>query len=181
MKLVLHGTLRDRFGESVEIETDTVADALEGWSRQAMSGERMVVEVIDFDTDEKLHAKTDVDEVHVIPAMYGGGGKFMSIIVGAIQVVVGILLLPSAIGVALIVSGATMVLMGIVNLFMKAPSVSKSDDPPASKYLGLNKNTVDIGTPITLAGGTIELFGHWLSIQSDSDKLVVGSFPTNPT
>jgi predicted phage tail protein len=109
--------------------------------------------------------------------------KFIGIIIGAAMVVAGILLLPTnpALGWSLIASGATMILAGVVQLFMKAPTVSKANDPPASKFLGVNKNTTDIGTPIILAWGRVPIAGHWLSIQADSNKLVLGVFPETPT
>jgi predicted phage tail protein len=74
-----------------------------------------------------------------------------------------------------------MVIAGISEFFMKAPTVSKSNDPPASKYLGINRNTTAVGTPIILAWGTVKLAGHWLSLQADANALVTTSFPTNPT
>lgn len=178
MRLILHGQLRDLYGEYAEIETDRVADALEGWSRQMPNFPRkLLVDVVGFDTEEKLRAVTDVKEVHLIPAMFGGGGKFGSIILGAVVVVAGVLLLSTPFGIPLIVSGATMVLSGVVGLFMKAPTLSKANDPAASKYLGLNRNTTAIGTPITMAWGRTLQAGHFLSLQSQSDSLVHGVFP----
>lgn len=182
MILIFHGSLREKFGERFELSSRTVADALEGFSTQMKDFPRdLAVEAVGFPTDKSLFEPTDQKEVHILPAMFGGGGKFTSFIIGAVLIVAGIVLLPSALGTSLIVAGSTMILTGIVGLFMKAPSISKSEDPPASKYLGLNQNTTAAGTPITLAWGRIALGGHWLSLQSDADKLTQGVFPTNPT
>jgi predicted phage tail protein len=180
MKLILHGELRKRYGESVEMCSDNVFDAVEGWSRQLPDFPRdMRVEIVGFDSEELLRAPTDLPEIHLVPAVTGRGffGKFFNIIVGAVMVVAGILLLPSPVGIGLIISGATMILSGVVALFMKAPSIDKGNDPAASKYLGLNRNTTAIGTPILLAWGTIMLGGHYLSLQSDANKMVFGVFP----
>lgn len=162
----------------------TVADAIQGISTQIPDlPQHLMVEVVGFDSDEALFSQTDVEEVHIVPSMYGGGGKFFGIILGALMVVAGILLLPTnpALGASLIVSGALMVVQGVVALFMKAPTASKSNDPPASKYLGIAQNTTAQGTPVTLACGRINIAGHWLSLQSDADKLSFGTFPASPT
>jgi predicted phage tail protein len=186
MKLILYGQLRDRYGESVEMEANNVFDALEGFTRQAPGFPRdLLVEVVGYDSEEKLRASTNAVEVHVVPAVHGGGGvaKFFNIIVGAVMVVVGIILLPTnpALGTMLIISGATMALSGVVMLFLKAPTLSKSNDPAASKYLGINQNTTAIGTPILLAWGRIAMGGHYLSLQSDANKMVFGVFPETTT
>lgn len=185
MKLIFHGSLREHFPASVEMNARTVADAIEGVSSQITDlPSHLMVEVVGFDSDEALFAQTDVDEVHIVPSMYGGGGKFFGIIVGALMVVAGVLLIASgnvALGTSLLVSGALMVVQGVVALFMKAPTASKSNDPPASKYLGIAQNTTAQGTPVTLACGRINIAGHWLSLQSDADKLSFGTFPASPT
>lgn len=181
MRLIFHGQLRDKFGPECFMEANSVADALEGFSRQVDWPKDMLVEVVGHDTDEKLREKPD--EVHIMPSLYGGGGKFGSIILGAVMVVAGVILLPTnpALGTSLLVSGGLMIAQGVFSLFLKTPKLSKNNDPDGSKYLGVNKNTTDIGTPIVLAWGTIDLSGHWLSLQSDSNNLVYGIFPTNPT
>lgn len=181
MRLIFHGELRKRFGVSFEMQVDSVASALEGFSRQTDWPKDMPVDVIGFDSHEKLQEYAD--EVHIVPAMQGGGGKFFNIIIGAVVVVAGILLMSvnPALGVSLIVSGSMMILQGVVMLFMKSPKLGKNQDPEASKYLPINRNTVAVGTPITLAWGRIDLAGHWLSLQSDSNNMSAGVFPTNPT
>jgi predicted phage tail protein len=181
MRLIFHGELRNRFGAQFEMDANSVADALEGFSRQVDWPADMLVDVVGYDSPEKLQQKPD--EIHVMPSLRGGGGKFGSIILGTVMVVAGVLLLPAnpALGMSLIVSGGLMVAQGVFALFLKTPKLSKNNDPDGSKYLGVNKNTTDIGTPMILAWGLIDLAGHWLSLQSDSNNLVYGVFPTNPT
>lgn len=188
MKVILHGQLREQFGASFEIQARCAADAIEGLSRQLPDWPRdLVIDALDFDTHEKLQATTQVDELHLVPTMFGGGGKFFNIIIGVALIALVIfapaigLALSATMATALLSAGIAMTLGGVMSLFMKAPSVSKSEDPPASKYFGINDNTVDSSTPITLAYGRINLFGHWLSLQSDADNLVVGTFPGTPT
>jgi len=179
VKIILHGSLKQHFPE-MEIVAATAADALEGWSRQCGLSDipledRPVIEVLDFDSEDKLLAKTDVKELHLYPAMFGGG-PVGRIIVGAALIVVGILYPP--LGPYLISAGIGLVVGGVTQLFMKAPSASKSEDPDPSKYLGLGANTTKIGTLISKGYGRLLIGGHYLSIQVNSNDMVFGTFPT---
>lgn len=192
MKLILHGTLRE-FGKEHNFKARTVAEAVEGLSRQIPNWPReMVIDIVGYDTIAKLTEETDEKEIHLVPRMYGGGGKFGGIIMGvalvglaiALPAAGGLYFAGTAIGLstsAIFMMGASLMLTGVMQLFNKAPSVSKSNDPAASKYLGVTENTTQIGTPITLAWGRVKLGGHWLSMQSNADQLVFGTFPANPT
>lgn len=183
MIVQLHGTLKDKYGPMFEIQARTAAEAIEGLSRQLPDFPRdLLIQVPGFETAEKLDAETDAAKIDMVPAMFGGGGKFGQIILGAAMIAVSFIPgIGQALQVALLINGAITAAMGVVGLFMKAPSISKSNDPEASKYLGVDKNTAEIGTLIPSAWGEIKLYGHWVSLQSDADKLVVGVFPTNPT
>jgi predicted phage tail protein len=182
MKIILHGILAEKYGREFEIQTNVPADALEGLSRQLPEWPRhLPVEVIDFPTEELLRAPTDVKEIHVMPAMCGGGGVG-KIVIGAVLIVVGVALIAfvpggQMWGMMAISLGASFLMAGISELSFKAPTVDKSNDPPPSKYLGINVNTTAIGTLIIMAWGKIKLGGHWLSLQSDSSDLVTTSFP----
>ena len=181
MQLIFHGELRKLYGESVTMACDTVADAIEGFSRQQPNWPRdLRINAVGFDTEEKLFGPAEV--VHLMPAMAGGGGKFGAILLGAAMIGATFLLpgISVALKTSLIVSGAMMIAQGVVGLFMKAPSLGKNADPDASKYLGINQNTTAVGTPIIMAWGRIAFAPHWLSLQSDSTNLSYGVFPANP-
>lgn len=147
----------------------------------------MMIEAVGFESEEKLFAPTDVQEVHLIPAMHGGGaiGKLL-LGVALIAVAIinpglgGMILSQAGIG-AVAGAGIGLVLGGVMQLFMKAPTISKSEDPAASKYLSSGKNTTAFGTPIIMAWGRVKLFPHWLSIQVNSNNMVYGTFPASPT
>lgn len=195
MKLILHGVLAERFGREHAIHTDVPADAIEGLSRQLPGWPRdLLIDVIDHPTEHLLRSRSDVEEIHLVPRMYGGGGKWASILLGA--ALVGFAVISGGAGIAgfaltgttlsiststIALMGVGMMLAGVSQFFMKAPTVSKSNDPEASKYLGINRNTTQVGTPIPLAWGRIKLTGHWLSLQSDSDHLVTTTFPASTT
>ena len=187
IKVVLHGALKDHF-PSFEVAGATPAEVLEGWSRQVGMDQlpinsRPLVQVLDHDTHEKLFSKLKkkVTELHIFPALFGGGG-FGKIALGALMVAVSFIPgIGQAVAAALIVSGITTALMGVVELFMGSPSLSKEEDPEASKYIGNGKMTTAIGTPIGIGGGRMLIGGHLLSLQVNSTDLVHGAFPTNPT
>lgn len=190
MRLNFHGVLKEKFGESFEIEASSIADAIEGFSRQVDWPTDMRVIVPGYETVEDLQGYCP-DEIDLMPAMNGGAGKWTNILLGAAMIglafvtggasIVAGSLVTSAIGASMLVGGAMMILQGVVGLFMKAPEFKTSEDPEASKFVAANKNTVRVGTPVTLAYGRIRLGGHWLSLQSDSSNLSHGKFPETVT
>lgn len=194
MKIKLHGIFKEAYPGDYEIQADTVAEAIEGWSRQVGFYEhltyefRPIVRVVGFDTYDSLYEKTEQKVIHLVPAMMGGGGKFGSILIGA--ALIGLAFIPGAAPASLLLgkfatgvlaAGIGMVLSGVMGLFIKAPSVSKSKDPDASKYLGLSNNTTAIGTPIAICYGEVPQQGHVLALNVDATDMVTGTFPANPT
>lgn len=183
MLIVLHGGLQDRF-QGMEIAASTVAEALDGWSRQCGIAElaakdRPILEVLNFETEEKLFSPTTEKEVHLYPMMFGGGGTFKQILIGA--VLIGLSFIPGigqAMQIALLSAGIGMAVGGIMQLFMKAPTVNKSQDPDPSKYLGAGGNSTKIGTLIPKGYGRFLVAGHYLSVQVNSNDMVYGTFPT---
>jgi predicted phage tail protein len=188
MLIKLHGKFADDYDTDIRIEADTVEEAILAWSTQVgfyadlPYDQRPVVRVVGFNTIESITEKTEQTEIHLVPAMIGGGGKWGSILVGAALIAVSFALPGSSAFVApLLGAGIGMVLGGVMQFFVKAPSVSKSNDPEASKYLGLSDNTTAIGTPILIAYGTVSVNGQVLALNVDSSDMVSGSFPVSPT
>lgn len=183
MKIILHGNLKGRFTE-FDVEANTVAEALEGWSRQSgmqhiPEFDKPLIEVVNYDTEEKLHTPTTDKVIHLFPMMFGGGGAFKQILIGA--VLIGLSLIPGlgqAAQIALLSAGIGMAVGGVMQMFMKAPSVSKSQDPDPSKYLGAGGNSTKIGTLIPKGYGRFLLGGHYLSVQVNANDMVYGTFPT---
>lgn len=188
MRIILHGVLAEQFGREHVILTDRPADAIEGLSRQLAGWPRdMVIDVIDHPTEHHLRAQTDVEEIHLVPAMFGGGGKWGTILLGAALIAASFAMPAAGIAFAgitltsgmVFLMGAALVLTGVSQLFMKAPTFDKSNDPPPSKYLGINRNTTGVGTLLPNAAGRMKLSGHWLSLQSDANHLVTASWPVS--
>jgi predicted phage tail protein len=185
MRLIFHGILKDIVGPEARMEAATIAEAVEGFSRQHPAWPRDITIAIVGYTEEARIRSESPDEVHIMPALRGGGGKFGSIILGAAVAAVGAALfftgVGTAVGISLMVSGTLMMVQGVIGLFMKAPKMSQAENPEDSKYLGINRNTTAARTPITMAYGRVNLHPHWLSLQSDSNKLTHGRFPATTT
>lgn len=171
---------------TIKIAATTAAEAIEGWSRQANLEGKPVLEVLGFDTKNALEAPTSVKRIEVWPAMFGGGsvGK---IVLGAALIAIavwnpgigGMILSQAGVG-AVAGVGLGLVIGGVMQLFMKAPSLSKEEDPEASKYISAGRNTTAIGTIMGIGGGRMLIGGQYLSLQVNSSDLVSGSFPSTP-
>lgn len=185
IEVVPCGPLAKRF-KPVTICASSAAEAIEGWSYQSGMSDvpmylRPLIQAEGFPTETELRADTDVTRIELYPAMIGGSaiGK---IILGAVLIAAAIFIpgLGQALAIGLLSAGASMMLGGIMQLFMKAPSVSKSEDPEASKYINGAGNTVKIGTLIGIGGGRMMVGGQILSVQVNSNELVYGKFPATP-
>lgn len=194
IKVIPCGSLADKY-PTIEIGATSAYEAIEGWSRQVCPTGRIpqLMEAVDFETEALLRGPTDKTEIYLYPAMYGGGGamKFIGIIVGAAMVVGAIVATgggaaaifagaANSFATSIFIGGAMMMIMGAINLFLPAPSLSKEEDPEASKYIGSGQNTTKIGTPIPMGGGRMMVGGHYLSVQVNAQGLVYGKFPDTP-
>jgi predicted phage tail protein len=192
MIVKLHGIFAEDFGSEHRIEADTVAEAVEGLTRQLGFYDdkpiefRPITRVVGINDPEQLFEKTELKEIHLVPAMMGGGavGKIVvgaAIIAFALTNPFGWAFLSAAVVSGMVSVGATLVLSGVMQLFMKAPQIKKSSDPNASEYFGLGDNTVEIGTPIAIQYGRGPVNGHVLAINVDAKDIVTGNFPSTAT
>ena len=95
MKVHLHGQLATLCGPTHTVDADCVEDAIRALSLQIKEWPReMLIDVPGFETVERLTAKTDIEEIHLLPSVFGGGGKFGSIILGVAMI--GLSLIPGA-------------------------------------------------------------------------------------
>lgn len=181
VRIVPHGSLAKH--GSMAISASTAAEAIEGWSRQCDFGHiRPVIEVDGFDTDEQLLLPIETEELHIFPAMVGGGGNLVKMVIGTVLIVVGVLLIPTnpALAGALIGAGIGMFISGVMGLFMPSPKMDKPEDQPNSKYIGAGRNTTAIGTLIPMGGGRMLVGGQFLSVQVNEADMLLGKFPATP-
>ncbi len=198
-KVFIYGKLKQLLGrEYIELSGDTVTELVEGISAnfkkelQPVPGKpRMVCRIRGFDTQESLHRPLEEDEteIHLYPTLMGGGGNggLMKIIIGVILIVVvavaivasgGTLLAPATwaltnFGAALLMTGVSMVIGGIMDLMAPQPKtdLSASNDIESSKYLGANTNTIKIGTSIPILMGEHMAYGHFISFNVDATNV----------
>ena len=192
MLIRLHGILARDFGPEYRIEANTPAEAIEGlgsqlhWYEDRPLELRPVVRVVGFDDPRTLYEKTEQEEIHIVPAMIGGSGVGR-IVVGGLLIAAAFIIpgvgavLGGALMSTMLSVGATLVLSGVMQLFMKSPTIERSADPENSKYFGLQDNTVAIGTPIALQWGRGPAQGHVMAVNVDAKDLVFGNFPASPT
>lgn len=188
MKIRFHGKLARDYGPEHEIKANTIAEAVEGLTRQIgfysdqILDERPVVNIVGHDTVDSL--SENPESIDIIPAIHGGSGVG-KILVGA--ALIGLALTGVGAGIALggmslsgvfLSVGVGLALSGIAQLFTKAPSLSREEDPEASKYLGISNNTTKLGTLRSYSMGRVKITApHLLALNVDSTDLIRGEFP----
>lgn len=189
MQITFHGKFAEDYGKDHVIYASNIAEAMEGLTRQinfygdVMLDKRPTACIVGYDTIESLSECPD--RIDVIPQIIGGKGVGKILIgvaliglaftgVGAIAIAG----LGTTIGAMSFGIGVSLVLAGLSQLFVKAPSLSKQSDPEASKYLGLSGNTTKLGTLRSYSMGTVKITApHLLALNVDSQDLVRGEFP----
>lgn len=191
----LHGPQAHLLDGPFMCEVDTMADAIKALGQQVAAlkpipGEnRIVYEVAGMEHPDELFHFTNKTEIHLVPAVAGGGGKGG---MGIISIVVGIIIIAVAwwnpggwfaagamISQGMVMMmGASMILSGLVSLMMTptpdagvgTTETQSSTDPAASRYLGQPKNTVKVGTRINIPFGLNKIGGHYLSFNIDTTE-----------
>lgn len=197
--VILHGAQ----ATTARIKAKTLAEAIEGFSRQftpwtsVSPDARPVLRVLGLTSSAQLFDESDQEEVHLVPAMYGGGGNIGKILIGgAILAAVyftggfaaigamtaagasaGTVALGLAASMAVSV-GLGLVTAGAMGLFVKSPK--KDRDPANSAYFGPGGNPATLGTPIPAGLGRCMVTGFLASLQVDATDVVHGIFPATP-
>jgi len=186
-RIILHGHLKKLYDKPIEVEASSVAEALRFLEQipelKPENGQPWPVTVRGIDSQLKLFAETDLEEIHVYPRTGGAGGKngIMQIIIGITLIALAIVF-PAGLTIAgvtiqsgmLMLSGAMMVLGGIVQMLMPVP---ETDSTEGSMYLGAGVNTVKIGTRIPILYGTRKIGGHYLSFDVDAKDIALEGDP----
>lgn len=179
--LIFHGSLKTLCPQNLQIEADSVAEALSSLklhpSFDIRKGVKHHVMVEGFGSKDAIYDKTSVEEIHIHPVMIGsGGGGWTQIIIGALIIVAAVYTgglslgaLGSISGAQMALVGASLMLGGIMQLLAPQPSIDKASEK--SRYLSGGKNTVGIGTRIPLIYGTRKAYGHYLSFDIDAVDL----------
>lgn len=171
-KIILHGSLKKLAPEGLELEADTVMEAVNGMARilniqpNAITG-KLTIKVLGFDTIDSLAQPNDQEELHIVPAFSGSGiWDVVKIVVGVVLIAVAIIFSPvlgPLVSAALFNLGATLIIGGVINLLFP---VKQADND--QNYLGAPGNTTAIGTRISLIFGEVQVYGQILSYNIDS-------------
>ena len=197
-KIILYGHLHDKLPRDIEVEANTVAEALKYLQLQPeltpKKGEFYPVTVKDVNSDVALFGINNMEEIHVYPRISGGGGSRKG---SWIQIAIGIVILAVAIyftgglaGFVLAVEagglaatagllGAGLIIGGLIQLLMPVPEIDAGESEEGSKHLATTQNTVKIGTRIPVLYGTRKWSGHFLSFDVDANNDSVVSSSSN--
>jgi predicted phage tail protein len=177
-KVVFHGPLKEAHPEPIEVMANTVAEAIELVTGQLpffqvnpITG-RKEISIVGVQKPEDLY-RTDLDEIHVVPAISGGKkGGFWKTVIGVTLIVTAIFMGGSTWPLVVATLGMNFLAAGLTEL-MTPKRDQAEQDPEASKYLGGASNTTAIGTRIPLLFGTDKAFGHILSVDVDAKDVGV--------
>lgn len=178
-RIILHGKMKELYSKPIEVEASTVAEAIQFLAQipelQREDGPWPVT-IQGINSQIALYAETDMEEIHVYPRVGGAGGRggLLQILLGITLIAVGFLAGPAMLGAiglsqsTLVLSGALMVLGGLMQLLMPVPETDSSE---GSLYLGAGVNTIRIGTRIPVLYGTRKIGGHYLSFDVDAKDI----------
>lgn len=171
--VVLHGYLSRFHDGPIKIIGDTVAEVIEGVTRQlkGFADRRHRIKVVGYETEASLYQRlTDDTEIHIVPQLCGGkSGGFLQILLGVALVGVGLFLGGATLmGGILIKAGALAIIGGLSQMLAPQPEADKGEK---SRYLGAPKNTVAIGTRIPILYGRYRWAGHYLSFDINTTDI----------
>ena len=107
-RVFCHGRFRDIVPEVIEIEAETAAEAINGLVQQFKALgkptftdgklERPVAKVFGFDTPESLTEKSDVRDLHIVPAFSGQKSPLVQVLIGGLLIATAVFAGPAIIG-----------------------------------------------------------------------------------
>ena len=195
-KIILHGHLKDRYSLPIEVDANSVAEAI-GFLTQfpELEGGPWPVTIRGVNSEIALYGETDMEEIHLYPRTGGSGGRngLMQLIIGIAIVALAIVAAPLLFGPAggagllgsvgisqgmVIMSGGMMALGGIMQMLMPVPDMGSGKGSEGSLFLGGAGNTTRINTPIGILYGMRRLFGQFLSFNVNAKDIAIEGDPT---
>jgi predicted phage tail protein len=171
----LHGPLKKLHDGPIEVNADTVAEAirlvslqLPGFRPNAKTGYQKI-QVAGCNTVEDLFAGNDQTDIHLFPQFCGGKrGGFLQILIGSALVVASFIPFFAPLSPLLLKVGTLVILGGVLQMFaapQRDSSNAATNAQQTNHYLGPPQNTVGIGTRIPILYGRRKVGGHILSIN----------------
>lgn len=130
------------------------------------------IEDLDSIKNTELCAKINkLETIDIVPVIQGSGkglADIFSVILGAVLVVVGIILAPAGIGVALIIGGLGLIAAGVINLLSQGPELQEFKDRQKSSFLFSGPvNTINEGGPVPIGYGELIIGSSVISASYD--------------
>ncbi len=175
----LHGPFRTFHDGPIKVIASTVAEAIEIVTNQ-LKGFRpgpdgmKRLRVAGHDTLESLYAPLEGDEeIHLMPLLWLNekDNRIVQIVVGVTLIAIGLAMGGTFWPALLINIGASMVIGGVMALFVPVPRPTKEDEE-RSRYLGAPPNTVGTNVRIAIGYGEDLFQGHFVSSDTDAAELV---------
>lgn len=171
-KIILHGQLKDLYDETIEVTSDTIAEAMRALQQIEIlkSTGPHPVYIEGVDDEISLYGVSEMSEIHVYPMTEGSGSNPLAqILIGVTLIAVGIFAPGIAAGLLsqsqLIIAGGLLVTGGLLQLLAPAPTIEEDKE---SKYIGASANTTAIGTRIPITYGFQKIYGHFLNFDVDA-------------
>jgi predicted phage tail protein len=169
-KLFFHGPLKELVPEPIEVEAETVAEAIKRVTLQLpalrpnhITG-RHRVQVVGYDSLTDLFTEGE-EEIHIVAQFSGAkNGSIFEIVIGTVLVAASFFLPGSFAFLAPFMAQAGMLLIlgGVLSLLQVPPAATRSH------YLGSPQNTTEIGTPIPILYGRRKVGGQLLSVNIEA-------------
>lgn len=118
--------------------------------------------------EKEISMKFSETTWHIMPIASGAGGNmsFLQIVLGAALIVAGIVLWSTPWGIPLVMTGAGILLGGIIQMLSPVPSLPKSEREESPSYLfngGLNVEDAGVTVPLcygeAFVGSVVTSFG----------------------
>lgn len=179
--ITLTGYLNKFRPEPTIVKANTAREAIDLFQNYMPKGVRHFVRVLELSCEAAFDERR-ATTITIEPILMGaGGGSKKS---AGIQIGIGIFLIALAVtgfgavglaklGVtkgALILTGAQLVLGGVLQLLQKAPKADPTQGDKKSRFINGSGNTIEEGTPIPLIYGRQKVFGQILSFDIDADE-----------
>lgn len=187
--LYLHGYLKEKYGESFEVDVKTAAEAVRAIALQIPELEadirsgnwhvlRGPLDAEDsMDEEGVLVTLGNQTEVHLLPVVAGANSGALMVVIGIVLIAVGVLFPPSAAwGTALISAGVGMAVGGIVGMTTKMPSASNSavnegvDSRPSFLFNGPT-NTSSQGLAVPRGYGRVRVGSIVISASVQAEEM----------
>ena len=168
----LYGVLAERFGKSYQLDVQNVKEACQalsymipGFKAFMLNAHRdnLAFKISNAGSNvpqDQIDAITDAQIIHIMPKLAGSGGV-VQFVLGAVLVVVGVV----TGNPALIATGATLAVGGVVSMLMPPVDVGKKDaDANRANYgFGGAVTTTAVGNPVPICLGERDVGGFIIS------------------